>query len=99
MTSDRLAFTNSYFSHTVRGRKRRRFLYYCPLLGGGGGGGGGGGYLEGRSAGNDLNQLAGDDGLARAVERDGQLVNHLTYRGEKNSIVRNSVDDIAAFMS
>ena len=73
---------------------RRKFAIKCTT---GVGGGGGGDYLEGRSAGNDLNQLAGDDGLARAVERDGQLVNHLTYRGEKNSIVRNSVDNIAAY--
>jgi hypothetical protein len=39
--------------------------------------------LEGGGAGNDLNQLAGDDSLAGAVKGDRQLVNHLAYEKKK----------------
>jgi hypothetical protein len=34
-------------------------------------------------AGYDLNELAGDDGLAGPVERQRQLVDHLTWRMSK----------------
>ena len=35
-------------------------------------------FLQGRSAGNNFNELAGDDGLASTVESQGQLANHFT---------------------
>lgn len=33
---------------------------------------------QGRSSGDDLDQLLGDDGLSGTVEGQGQLVNHLS---------------------
>lgn len=36
--------------------------------------------LQGRSSRDDLDQLLGDDGLSGAVECQGQLVNHLSWR-------------------
>lgn len=35
---------------------------------------------QGRSSGDDLDQLLGDDGLSGTVESQGQLVNHLGWR-------------------
>ena len=34
--------------------------------------------LQGRSTGNDLNQLSGNDGLTGTVEQQRQLTNHFT---------------------
>lgn len=35
---------------------------------------------QGSSSRDDLNELLGDDGLSGAVEGEGQLVNHLSWR-------------------
>lgn len=46
-------------------------------------------YLQSRSTGDDFNQLLRDDSLARAIESQGQLVNHLSYK--QNRKIRQRV--------
>lgn len=51
----------------------------------------GGGDSQSGGAGDDLNELLGDDGLPSAVEGEGQLVNHLGCRREEEEEGETSV--------